>query len=223
MKQERHRPTNTPPESPHYLKEHPGQTSYLLHEDWRLPEASGTTTHETAIPTKRIGPPGPGPGTTYLAFLAFYDSGSLTDLDTEGPRRIEGVRVPALGDYLRGAEPDDEWPRKLVLLRSGLPQSGSGDEFAVASVKPAASRTAWSIARPTARTPRSRWSKPATTSSSCACTSGSGSAGTSITSGSSSTTSGPGPTVTWPRASSDMPNAGMSSPRIDTSNSVGVQ
>ncbi len=117
----------------HYLEEHPGRAAYLLHDDWRLPTTSGESSFEPTIPTKRIGPPGSGAGATYLAFLAFYDSGSLTDLDTEGPRRIDGVRVPDLGDYLRRAQPDDEWPRELILLRSQLPpESQSGDEFAVA-------------------------------------------------------------------------------------------
>ena len=66
-------------------------------------------------------PRGAGSGETYLAFLAFYDSGGLTDLDEfGGPCRIKGVRVPELAEYLRGATPDEEWPFELKLLRSQI-------------------------------------------------------------------------------------------------------
>ena len=52
----------------------------------------------------------------------------LTDLDLEGPWRIDGVRVPDLADYLRDATPDEEWPFELKLLRSQLPPDDSGED-----------------------------------------------------------------------------------------------
>ncbi len=107
----------------HYHDAYPGRAAYLLHEEWRLPNTSGDATFRPGIETKEISPPGAGTGTTYLAFLAFYDSLNLTDLDVEGPCRIEGVRLPQLCDFLTIAEPDERWPFELRLLRSQIPPS----------------------------------------------------------------------------------------------------
>jgi hypothetical protein len=97
-----------------------------------LPTTSGDGSYQTSFRIKEIKPAGNGPGATYLAFLAFYDSLNLTDLDVEGPRRIEGVRVPELCDYLRDTTPDQDWPFELKLLRSRLPVADSnGDRLAV--------------------------------------------------------------------------------------------
>lgn len=106
----------------HFLEEHPGRAAYLLHEDWRLPTTSGERPYASSIEAKEIDPPGSGTGTTYLVFLAFYDSMSL---DLEGPWRIDGVRLPELAEYLRDAEPDGDWPFELKLLRSQLPPDDS--------------------------------------------------------------------------------------------------
>jgi hypothetical protein len=104
-----------------YLKENPGRAVYLLHEDWRLPATNGEVSYRPSIETKEVLPAGVGEGVTYLAFLAFYDSGGLTDLDAwGGPCRIEGVRLPGLAGYLETTPPDDSWPMELVLLRSQL-------------------------------------------------------------------------------------------------------
>ena len=110
----------------HFLKEHPGRAAYLLHEDWRLPVTHGEAPYSPAIEAKVVDPAGPGAGTTYLAFLAFYDSLNLTDLDVEGPWRIDGVRVPHLTDFLRCATPGEDWPFELKLIRSQLPPEGHG-------------------------------------------------------------------------------------------------
>jgi len=109
-----------------FLAEHPGRAAYLLHEDWRLPLTPGQRPYGPGIETKVIESSGCGTGTTYLAFLAFYDSLNLTDLDVEGPWRIDGVRVPQLTDYLRSATPGEEWPFELKLIRSQLPPDGHG-------------------------------------------------------------------------------------------------
>jgi hypothetical protein len=105
----------------HYLGEHPGRAAYLLHEDWQLPITGGEAPYQPGVAARPVQPPGAGEGETYLAFLAFYDSGGLTDLDEfGGPCRIEGVRVPELAEYLRGATPGEEWPFELKLLRSQI-------------------------------------------------------------------------------------------------------
>jgi hypothetical protein len=103
----------------HYLNDHPGRAAYLLNEDWKLPDRSGDVPYEPGIRTKAVKPSGSGPGTTYVAFLAFYDSGGLSNLDEFGaPCRIKGVRVPQLADYLGAMTPDETWPFELKLLRS---------------------------------------------------------------------------------------------------------
>ncbi len=105
----------------HYLVAHPGRAAYLLHEGWRLPATSGETSLAPSFPLKKLKPPGTSEGTIYLAFLAFYDSGGLTDLEEfGGPCRIEGVRLPQLAGYLEATTPDESWPFELNLLRSQL-------------------------------------------------------------------------------------------------------
>ena len=37
-------------------------------------------------------------------------------MSRDGPRRIEGIRLPELVDYLRDARPDPDWPLELRLL-----------------------------------------------------------------------------------------------------------
>jgi hypothetical protein len=110
----------------HFLAEHPGLAAYLLHEDWRLPITSSERPYDPAIEAKTIEPSGDDEGTTFLAFLAFYDSLNLTDLDVEGPWRIDGVRLPGLMDFLGEAMPGEGWPFELKLLRSQLPQDTHG-------------------------------------------------------------------------------------------------
>jgi hypothetical protein len=105
----------------HYLSQHPGKSDYLLHGDWRLPTTSGDSPCKPGIAAKSVQPRGNGAGETYLAFLAFYDSGGLTDLDEfGGPCRIKGVRVPELVEYLETTQPGESWPFELRLLRSQL-------------------------------------------------------------------------------------------------------
>jgi hypothetical protein len=105
----------------HFLKQNPGKADYLLHEDWRLPTTSDEGSYAPSARTKKLGLSRSGPGKTYIAFLAFYDSSNLSDLDVDGPpRRIEGVRVPQLAAYLAESLPDKDWPFELKLLRSQL-------------------------------------------------------------------------------------------------------
>jgi hypothetical protein len=112
-----------------YLKENPGRADYLLHEDWRLPRTSGDGSYQPSFTIKDIKPGGNEPGATYLAFLAFYDSGNLTDLEDWGcPCRIQGVRIPQLCDYLRATTPDQDWPFELKLLRSRLTVADSNGD-----------------------------------------------------------------------------------------------
>ena len=104
----------------HYLRDNPGRAAYLLHEGRELPTTSGNNSYQPSISSKEIRPTGHGSGATYLAFLAFSDSLNLTDLDVAGPCRIDGVRLPRLGDYLVGSSPNETWPLELKLLRSQL-------------------------------------------------------------------------------------------------------
>jgi hypothetical protein len=105
----------------HYLKENSVRAAYLLQEDWKLPSSIGECSFEPSIDTKEVSPTGNGEGVTYLAFLAFYDSGGLTDLDEfGGPCRIEGVRLPGLAGYLETTSPAESWPLELGLLHSRL-------------------------------------------------------------------------------------------------------
>ena len=108
----------------HYLRDNPGRAAYLLHDDWRLSKISGNDPYQPSFTISEIRPAGNNQGTTYLAFLAFYDSLNLTDLDVEGPRRIEGVRLPELCEYLHEADPGQDWPFELKLLRSQVSIEG---------------------------------------------------------------------------------------------------
>ena len=119
----------------HYLQEHPGRAAYLLHDDWRLPTSNGRDPLVPAIDTKEIHPPGTGSGATFLVFLAAYDSSSLSDIEIRAPCRIDGVRLPQLGDYLRSAMPDKEWPFELKLFRSQLPSDSTGETALRAAVE----------------------------------------------------------------------------------------
>ena len=104
-----------------YVSRHPGRADYLLHEDWRLPTTSGDSPCKPGIAARPVRARGAGAGETYLALLAFYDSGGLTDLDEfGGPCRIKGVRVPELVEYLEATLPDETWPFELKLLRSQI-------------------------------------------------------------------------------------------------------
>jgi hypothetical protein len=106
-----------------YLERHGAKAAFLLHDGWRLPEAAGDAGLRASVRTHRLASKRKGEGATYLAFLAYYDSGNLSDL--EGAGRIDGVRLPELAEFLAGARPGEEWPFELRLLRSHLsPESG---------------------------------------------------------------------------------------------------
>ncbi len=112
----------------HYLSDHPGKADYLLHEDWRLPTISGDNPFKSGVAATALQPRGAGAGETYLAFLAFYDSGGLTNLEESGgPCRIKGVRIPELVEYLEPTLPDETWPFELKLLRSQIRHDDSAE------------------------------------------------------------------------------------------------
>lgn len=110
-----------------FLAEHGSLATFLLHEDWQLPAGDSAEPFETDLETIALLPPADGEGTLYMAFLAYYDSGNLTDI--EGPKRIDGLRLPDLPRYLASTNPGgaeggpswrDGWPFELKLLRSQL-------------------------------------------------------------------------------------------------------
>jgi uncharacterized protein (TIGR02996 family) len=108
----------------HFLAKHGDKAAFLLHEDRGLPADAGTGSFKPGVAVNKLKPAGKGPGTTYLSFLAWYDSGSLTDI--EGPFAIPGVRLPDLPRYLATTVPppgwkhEGGWPFELHLLRSQL-------------------------------------------------------------------------------------------------------
>jgi uncharacterized protein (TIGR02996 family) len=103
----------------HFLARHPDRAAFLLHEDWELPAGQADGGFKPAVATRKLTPKGPAAGTTYLAFLAYYDSSNLSDT-LEGAVRIEGVRVSDLARYLARFTPGEEWPFEMTLLRSQL-------------------------------------------------------------------------------------------------------
>lgn len=100
-----------------FARDHPECTAYLLREDWRLPGATGDRPFAPGIDVPELPPGGSGEGTTYLVFLAPHAYLYYEDMSRDQPLRIEGLRLAGLGDYLREAAPDREWPLELRLLR----------------------------------------------------------------------------------------------------------
>lgn len=111
----------------HFLASHGNKAAFLLREDWQLPEGAGEAGLNPPVPVNKLAPPARGAGATYLAFLAWYDSGSLTDI--EGAYVVPGVRLPGLPRYLATTAPppgykrEGGWPFELRLLRSQLLQA----------------------------------------------------------------------------------------------------
>jgi uncharacterized protein (TIGR02996 family) len=103
----------------HYRAAHPGKADFLLNDGWQLPDGAGDGAFATRERNQLLHRRRGGDGRTYLAFLAFYDSGNLDDL--AGGFRFDGVRLPDFPRVLLAADPDeDEWPRELVAIRTEL-------------------------------------------------------------------------------------------------------
>ncbi len=122
-----------------FLAKYGAKAAFLLHEEVELPTDAGASGYEPRTKTKALKPKGDGEGAVYLAFLAYYDSCNLVDL--EGAVRIDGIRLPALRDHLVSAEPTDAWPFELKLVRSQLDGDrslgaglGACARFAVAAI-----------------------------------------------------------------------------------------
>lgn len=111
----------------HYLKANDGKASFMLREEWRLPEDFSSDSTRLQESCTSLRPSGGGTGTTYCAFLSYYDGGNLTDI--EGPICIDGLRLPTLIKYLHDAQPavssngTSEWPFELRLVRALLPEN----------------------------------------------------------------------------------------------------
>jgi uncharacterized protein (TIGR02996 family) len=108
----------------HFLAKYDDRAAFLLHEDWALPAGEGGGGFKPGVAVNRLTPSGRGAGATYIAFLAWYDSGNLTDI--EGAHCVPGVRLPDLPRYLATAVPpagyrhEGGWPFEMHLLRSQL-------------------------------------------------------------------------------------------------------
>jgi uncharacterized protein (TIGR02996 family) len=131
----------------HYLARHGKRAAFLLNDGWRLPGGHAEGAFRPAEATTPLRPAGRGEGTTYLAFLAYYDSGNLDDI--EGGYRIKGVRLPDLPRQLARSTPAD-WPFELRLLRSQLfqpPAGPAGDEAGLlqALLERPADEASWSV------------------------------------------------------------------------------
>jgi uncharacterized protein (TIGR02996 family) len=122
-----------------FLAKKGAKAAYLLLDDWKLPADAGpaaASEFKSSGRVKKLLPKGTGEGTTWLALLAYYDSGNLSDIDVEGPCRLDGVRLPDLAGYLATAVPPKKagaWPFELALLRSQLladPPDAAGEEAA---------------------------------------------------------------------------------------------
>jgi uncharacterized protein (TIGR02996 family) len=109
-----------------YLVQQSGKAAFLLHETLELPASHGKGNFDTTASHKKLQPLGSSAGTTWLAFLAYYDSLNLTDLAEEGPWQLDKTRVPDLVRYLvtvtppEGSRLDGGWPQELLLLRNHL-------------------------------------------------------------------------------------------------------
>jgi uncharacterized protein (TIGR02996 family) len=103
-----------------YLAQHGKRAAYLLNDGWRLPggHADGPFEPTEPIDEEPWGPAGKGAGTTYVAVVAYRDSGNLEDLSPAA--RIESVRLPDLARYLAETTPADTRGGYLLLLRSQL-------------------------------------------------------------------------------------------------------
>jgi uncharacterized protein (TIGR02996 family) len=122
----------------HFLAGHADRAAFILREGWRLPVASGAGAFRPGVPVRKLEPAGRGDGVTYLAFLAWYDSANLDDL--EGAWSIRGVRLPDLARHLATTIPgpgyshEGGWPFELKLLRSQVldgPAKAPGEEKAL--------------------------------------------------------------------------------------------
>jgi uncharacterized protein (TIGR02996 family) len=124
----------------HYAEKHPERVTFLVREDWRLPDgaADGSFKPPKAPKVRKLVS---GEGCTYFAHLAAYDSGSLTDLPEFGQHgRVDGVRVPDFPRYLFAMEPlarteagREELNGELLQLFDGLTRfadKARGDEKA---------------------------------------------------------------------------------------------
>jgi uncharacterized protein (TIGR02996 family) len=96
----------------YYARKDPERAAFLTREDWRLPDGAGTAPFKPKNKTPKLKPRGRWEGSTYLTFLAYCDSGNLTDLgDQAGHMRIDGVRLPDLPRYLLAVTPEEEEKR----------------------------------------------------------------------------------------------------------------
>jgi uncharacterized protein (TIGR02996 family) len=93
----------------YYARKYPSRAAFLMREDWRLPDGAGSAPFKPKTRTPKLKPRGRWEGSTYLTFLAYYDSGTLSDLrECQGCHaRIDGVRLPDLPRYLLAVTPEE--------------------------------------------------------------------------------------------------------------------
>lgn len=103
-----------------FLSRHRGLASFLLRDDWRLPDGEGRGGWKASVETVE-GPGGDGPGRLYVADLELVHE-YLDALDEYPAWHIEGVRVPGLCRWLMGLDDahEENFGRSMVSLRDAL-------------------------------------------------------------------------------------------------------
>jgi hypothetical protein len=135
-----------------FVQRHRDQVAYLLHEDWKLQDATAVDGSAKGSKPKEktteLQPAGEGQGATFAVFLAAYASGNLDDL--EGGYRFDGIRLPELLRHLVSAPEAVGWPRELSDLRKNRfgqarPAHGAEPAFLKALDEDAGNVAMWGI------------------------------------------------------------------------------
>jgi uncharacterized protein (TIGR02996 family) len=109
----------------YYARKYPDRAAFLMRQEWRLPDGAGPAPFKPKTRTPKLKRRGQWEGSTYLTFLTYCDSGSLSDLKDcqDGHLRIDGVRLPDLPRYLLAVTPEEaeKWQSgELRELRDAL-------------------------------------------------------------------------------------------------------
>jgi hypothetical protein len=123
-----------------YLNEHARLATFLLHEPWRLPAASGTGGFRPRVGTRTIDTGVDGEDGLYLVVTEESDKCEMVRLHQNPPVFLPGVRLPQLVSWLRNTNPADDWPDVLALLWALLPEPG---ELSADDLRDGLGRVCW--------------------------------------------------------------------------------
>ncbi|MEV0136206.1 hypothetical protein AB0H83_48235 [Dactylosporangium sp. NPDC050688] len=89
--------------------------TYLL-RSWPLPgDAGAPAAFDPGCAVTVATPAGRSDATTYAVFLTHYDGRTLARM---APLAFPGVDLPGVAGHLRTADPGDDWPEELLVLRA---------------------------------------------------------------------------------------------------------